>query len=228
MNPVRKELLSLANKERAATSMRFFKTGQGQYGEGDIFLGITVPMQRDIARKHTNLPLPQVRELLYCQEHECRLTALLILVEQYTKNKDEKIVQLYLQNLSQVNNWDLVDSSAHYILGDHLLAKDRKIIYTLAKSKNMWKRRVAIIATLAFIRKKDFADTIAIAELLLEDSHDLIHKAVGWMLREMGKKDSRTLEKFLNTFSKKMPRTMLRYSIEKFPLEKRKHYMKLC
>ena len=186
------ELKKLANKKQAAILASFFKTGQGEYGAGDIFFGIKVPAQRIVAEKYYDLALSELQELLNSKIHEHRLIALLILLGQYkqaeTQNR-KRLVDFYLKNTKQVNNWDLVDLSCHYILGDYLLVKPRRILYQLAKSKNLWEKRIAIISTFAFIRKNEFSDTLKIVEILLRDEHDLIHKAAGWMLREVGKRD---------------------------------------
>ncbi len=223
------ELKKFSSFKKAKTSAWFFKTGKGQYGAGDVFIGVTVPEQRVVAKKFADLPLPEILKLLQSKVHEHRLTGLIILVEQYKKgNEKEKaaIIKFYIKNRKYVNNWDLVDSSARYILGDWLLKRDRKILYTLARSKNIWDRRIAIVATHAFIVKGDFADTIKISLLLADDSHDLIHKAVGWMLRELGKRDRKTLVKFLSSHRSKLPRTALRYAIEHFSPRERTLYLK--
>lgn len=220
------DLNAYANPKKAKDCAWFFKTGKGEYGEGDVFLGITVPLQRKLAKKYKDLSLKHTEQLLSSKIHEHRLTALFILIDKYRKGDKEEIVNLYLKNAKRVNNWDLVDSSAHHILGDYLLDKPRNILYKLAKSKNLWEKRIAIISTAAFINKNDFKDTLRISEILLNDDHDLIHKAVGWMLREVGKKDQSVEEKFLKKYHKTMPRTMLRYAIEKFSPAKRKFYMK--
>jgi len=235
---VEKELRSLANPAKSKILSRFFKTGKGQYGEGDIFLGITVPVQRKVAERFRELTLIEIQKLLSNLVHECRLTALEILVMQYEHAKKEKnevvqnrIITFYLKNTKYINNWDLVDLSASYILGDYLLnnkdAKiNRKILYKLVESRNLWERRISIISTAAFIRANEFADTLKLANILLTDTHDLMHKAVGWMLREVGKKDEKVLVKFLDAHVQEMPRTMLRYAIEKFPEAKRQAYLK--
>lgn len=227
-----KELKNIASPKKAKASSWFFKTGKGEYGEGDIFYGVTVPEQRQIAKKYKNLPIDEIQKLLNDKVHECRLTGLFILVNQYEKGgnkklekKREEVAKFYLKNSKKVNNWDLVDSSASYILGDYLLDKKREILYKLAKSKNLWERRIAIISTAKFISKNQFEDTLKISKILLKDSHDLIHKAVGWMLREVGKKSEKTLVSFLNKYAKVMPRTALRYAIERFPEKKRKYYL---
>lgn len=229
LKKLKNELKKLANKKQAEILQRFFKTSKGQYGAGDIFLGIKVPAQRSVAKKYTDLSLAEIQELLNSKIHEYRLIALLILLSQYqgaeTQNR-KKLVELYLKNTANINNWDLVDLSCHYILGDYLLYRPRRILYKLAKSKNLWEKRIAIISTFAFIRNKEFSDTLKIAAILLNDQHDLIHKAVGWMLREVGKKDNLALENFLQKHYKSMPRTMLRYAIEKFSQAKREFYLK--
>ncbi|HUD18974.1 MAG TPA: DNA alkylation repair protein [Patescibacteria group bacterium] len=227
---VTQDLNKLANKEKAVFLLRFFKTGKGQYGEGDVFLGITVPDQRAVAKKYTNLPLTEVEMLLHNKLHEYRLTALLILCYKIEKAGDEerkKIVDLYLANTKYINNWDLVDLSSHEIVGTYLLdhPKERTLLLRLAKSKSLWERRISMVACYALLRQKQFNETFAISEILLHDDHDLIHKAVGWMLRELGKMDEAAEIAFLNKHYKTMPRTMLRYAIEKFPEPKRKFYM---
>ena len=229
LKDLKKELKKLSNPKRAEASKWFFKTGIGEYGEGDIFIGTTVPNQRGVAKKYGELELSDVQKLLNSKIHEERLTALFILVNQYEKadEKDrKKIYNFYLKNSKNINNWDLVDSSAHKIVGSYLLDKDRNILYKLVKSSNIWERRISVVATIMFINNKDFKDSIKIAKILLKDKHDLIHKAVGWMLREVGKKDNKQLEIFLDKHSNTMPRTMLRYSIERLNDKKRKHYMK--
>ena len=227
MEGIKQDLKQLGTPERARASLWFFKTGKGEYGEGDVFLGVTVPEQRKVAKKYKDLSLNNLQILLNSKTHEHRLTALFILVGQYKRSKDKKnIVDFYLKNTKNVNNWDLVDSSAHYILGDYLLNKDKYILYKLAKSDNLWEKRISVISTFAFIRNNQFDDSLKISEILLHDKHDLIHKAVGWMLREIGKKDQEVEEEFLRKHYKEMPRTMLRYAIEKFEENKRKYYLK--
>ena len=226
---VRRELRKLANPAKAGILSRFFKTGKGEYGEGDVFLGIPVPLQRRIAKKYPALLLEDLQELLSGRIHEERLVALLILISKYKKadNTDRRaVVDFYLKNTRWVNNWDLVDISAANILGDYLLDKERTLLSRLAESDSLWERRIAIMATFAFIRRNEFKDTIHIAELLLKDTHDLIHKAVGWMLREIGKRDRETEEQFLRTHYRNMPRTMLRYAIERFDEKTRNAYLK--
>lgn len=222
-----KELNSLSDPERAKHSAGFFKTGKGEYGEGDEFLGITVPVQREAAKKYPDLSLDDLQSLLNSKIHECRLTALFILIAKYKKSDEkEKIAKFYLKNAENINNWDLVDLSAPNILGDFLLEKDKSILYDFARSDNLWKKRISILSTLGFIKKNKFKDSLKIAEILLFDKHDLIHKAVGWIIREIGKRDLKTEEEFLGKYYKTMPRTCLRYAIEKFPEEKRKMYLK--
>lgn len=225
---IKQELQKLGNREKAKILSGFFKTGKGEYGQGDIFLGVTVPLQREIAKRGVELSLPEIEKLLKSPIHECRLTALLILTYQYLKatEKEKKhIFDFYVLHTDYINNWDLVDVSTPNIVGTYLLDKNRKILYTFAHSKNLWERRISILATFAFLRQKDFSDTCAIANLLLNDSHDLIHKAVGWMLRELGKRDEKVLCQFLDIHADVMPRTMLRYAIERFPETKRKRYL---
>ena len=213
------------NPEKKAFFPRFFKAGPGEYAEGDQFLGVVVPDQRKIARKFKDLPLDDLQELLDRPFHECRLTAILILVLQFEKAKQDavrkSIYQFYLKNVDRINNWDLVDSSAHKIVGPYLEHRDRKKLYQLAKARHLWKNRIAIIATLHFIKKSDLEDTLQISEILLNHQHDLIHKAVGWMLREAGKQNKQVLLGFLDRHGKQMPRTMLRYAIEKLPADQR-------
>lgn len=229
LKKLKNELKKLANQRQAEILRRFFKTGKGQYGAGDIFLGIKVPAQRSLAKKYADLSLAEIQELLNSKIHEQRLVALLILLKRYSQadsGNKKKLAEFYLKNTANINNWDLVDLSCHYILGDYLLNKPRIILYKLVKSKNLWERRIAIISTFAFIRNKEFGDTLKISEILLNDQHDLIHKAVGWMLREVGKKDNLALENFLQKHYKSMPRTTLRYAIEKFGQAKREFYLK--
>jgi len=225
---LKSELKKLANKKQAQNLQRFFKTDKGQYGEGDIFLGIIVPEQRKVARAYENLSLADLQKLLDSKIHEYRLVALLVLLSQYKKADQaakKKIVDFYLKNTRNINNWDLVDLSAPNILGNYLLGKSRQILYKLAKSKSIWEKRIAVITTLLFIRERQFSDTIKIAEILLSDKHDLIHKAVGWALREAGKRDESVLVGFLDKHCKAMPRTMLRYAIEKLNEKQRKFYL---
>lgn len=208
---------------------RFFKTGKGQYGEGDCFLGIVVPNTRLVAKKYKGTPFPALEALLQSKYHECRLCALLILVERFKKASEKErgdIFQFYLSHTSSVNNWDLVDLSAPYIIGEYLKDKPREILYELAQSELLWNQRIAVVSTIAFIRNQDFADIYALAEKLLFHPHDLMQKAIGWMLREAGKRDHEQLVCFLKKYHREMPRTMLRYSIEKFTNEERQYFMK--
>jgi len=230
LNSLLDELKNIADPEKAKNLQWFFKTGKGEYGEGDQFLGITVPKLRGISKKYQNLDLNDLQKLLESKIHEHRLSALMILRFKYeNKNADEKskneIVHFYLLNTKKINNWDLVDLSCHYILGNWLLDKDRKVLYKLARSKNLWERRISIISTFAFIHNNQYIDTLKISKILIDDKHDLIHKAVGWALREIGKKDKETEIRFLNKYYKNMPRTMLRYAIEKFNDKEKKLYM---
>lgn len=229
LEKLKKELELLSNEEKAKIHSRFFKTGKGEYGEGSIFLGITVPVLRKVARKYQKMPLNELQELLNDKIHTYRFVSVIILVEKYKKGNEKKkkeIYEFYLKNYNNINNWDLVDVSAPHIIGNYLLNKNRTILYKFAKSDHLWKKRIAIISTFAFIRENQFEDTIKITKILLDDKHDLIHKACGWMLREIGKRKQKKLEKFLNENIKNMPRTMLRYSIEKFEETKRKEYLK--
>lgn len=223
---LKKDLRKRANSATRKVLMRFFKTGKGQYSEGDEFLGVTVPNTRAVAVKYKDLSFEDISRILHSRIHEERLCALLLLVHKFPEHK-KKVVDFYLANIKGVNNWDLVDLTAPKILGEWLLHKDRTLLYTLAKSSNVWERRIAIVATYAFIKHGEFTDTLKLSEVLLNDTHDLMHKACGWMLREVGKKDVKVLEEFLHTHSKIMPRTMLRYAIEKFPERKRQHYLKV-
>ena len=223
------ELLALADETIAAHSQRFFKTGPGQYGEGDRFLGIRVPLLRSCARKYRTTHNEDVLKLLISPFHETRLLALFILAEQFRRGDErqrEGIYNHYLAHTEYINNWDLVDSSAHLIVGPYLEGRDRKMLTHLARSDNLWERRIAILSTLHFIRGNSFADTLQLAELLLNDYHDLIHKAVGWMLREVGKRDKKVLIRFLNNHYRDMPRTMLRYAIEQFEDRERQSYLR--
>lgn len=246
---VTEDLQKLANPKRAEGSARYFKTGKGQYGEGDVFIGLTLVQVRETAKKYKDLPLAEIEKLLSNKIHEFRTTALVILKLQWRKALRlrsgqayeagrKKIYEFYLKNRKHINNWDLVDISAPEIVGGWMLEhpKERKLLYTFARSKNLWEKRIAILATFAFIKQKDFTDALAIAELLLKDKHDpsayfarsgqaLIHKAVGWMLREVGKMDEAALLTFLKKHYKTMPRTALRYAIEKFGEERRKKYL---
>ena len=226
---LKKDLTELSDPERKKNLQRFFKTGKGEYGEGDVFLGVKVPDVRKVAKKYRKLPLNGITELLNSEIHEHRQVAIFILIDQYQKGKkadQKKIVEYYLKNTNRINNWDLVDSSAHKIVGDYYRDKTKDIFHKLSKSNNLWERRISVIGTFAYLPDGTFETSLTIAETLLHDPHDLIHKAVGWMLREIGKRDLPTLETFLNKHHKTMPRTMLRYSIEKLDKQKRQYYMK--
>lgn len=230
LNEIKNELKGLGDAERANHGERFFKTGKGEYGEGDKFIGVTVPSQREVAKKFKHIPLAEVFELMKSEIHEHRLTALFILVDKYKKadfKTKKQILDFYLANLKYVNNWDLVDSSAHKIVGEYLLKypEERDILYKLARSNHLWSKRVAIISTFTLIRDKQFDDALKIAEILLKDGHDLMHKAVGWMIREIGNRDHAMEKKFLDKYFKCMPRTMLRYAIEKLPSAEKSFYM---
>lgn len=227
---VKAELNHYINEEKATSLPRFFQVKPGGYGEGDQFLGIIVPNQRKVAKKfYKDAALEEIEKLLRDPIHECRLTALFMLIHQYEIAKEpeekEKIIACYIKNTNYVNNWDLVDSSAYKLLGPYLENKDRDLLYHLAVSDSLWENRIAIITTLHFIRNNEFEDTLKLAEILLEHPHDLIHKAVGWMLREVGKKEVKVLLDFLDRYWEIMPRTMLRYAIEKLEPEVRKQYM---
>ncbi|MBW1744377.1 MAG: DNA alkylation repair protein [Deltaproteobacteria bacterium] len=229
IDKIRTKLRKLGTKERAQVSQRFFKTGPGEYGEGDIFLGIKVPELRKLAREYQDIPLPVVRQLLKSAVHEERLFALIVLVQAYAKGNEsvkERIYELYLKHTRFVNNWDLVDTSAEHIVGHFLVNRSREPLYGLAQSPVLWERRIAILSTFHFVKHHEFAQTLKISKMLLSDEEDLIHKATGWMLREVGKRDLQTEERFLKRYYKKMPRTMLRYAIEKFPEPKRQRYLK--
>ena len=226
LDQLKKEFRKAASPEKARIYTRFFKTGKGEYGEGDQFIGLTVPEQRALARKYVDLPLADVQELLKSRIHEHRLTALIILVYRFDKTKDKKIVDFYLKNIRYSNNWDLIDCVADKILGEYLLDKDRSILYRFVESDSLWERRIAILTTFQFIKNRQFEDTLKIAEILLNDDHDLIHKAVGWMLREVGKRNQAVEEGFLRKYYKQMPRTMLRYAIERFDEKKKRFYIK--
>ncbi len=226
---IRLQLEALGSPEAAAFAMGFFKTGPGQYGEGDLFRGIRVPVLRSLARNTGEVTLTETLELLSSAYHEDRLVALLFMMRRFAKGsgrEKETVYDSYLSNTRFINNWDLVDISAPHIVGSHLSERPRTPLYRLAASGSLWERRIAIVSTHCFIRKRDFAETFAIAELLLEDREDLIHKAAGWMLREAGKKDEEALEGFLAEQYRRMPRTMLRYAIERFPEERRQRYLK--
>ncbi|HST06806.1 MAG TPA: DNA alkylation repair protein [Gemmatimonadaceae bacterium] len=225
---LRVELHGLGSPERAVHSLRFFKTGPGQYGEGDKFLGLTVPEMRTLARKYRNLSDDDALALLDSRWHEDRLVALILLVNAYGRSdpaRRKRIHRAYLANTRHINNWDLVDASAGQIVGGHLDHADISLLERLARSKDIWERRIAIVSTFAFIKRDEFRPTLTIATMLLGDSHDLIHKAVGWMLREVGKRDRGVLDRFLEKHYREMPRTTLRYAIERHPESLRKRYL---
>lgn len=229
LKQLRAALRNQANEADAEVLQRFFKTGPGDYAEGDIFIGVRVPIIRRIAKQYEALPLRDIATLLKSSIHEERMLALVILLRQYRKGtpaEQTKIYNLYMANTAQINNWDLIDVTAPHIAGSFLQDKPRAPLYSFAHSQSLWERRIAIIATLHFIKHNDFPDTLAIAEILLHDKHDLIQKAVGWMLREVGNRDLPTIETFLKQHYHTMPRTMLRYAIEKFPAPKRQRYLK--
>ena len=224
------EIRKLASKKIAKHSLRFFKTGKGEYGYGDIFLGVRAPEIRLIAKKHIDISISDMINLIKSKYHEERFLGLIILVNKYSKSKENeiknKLYKIYVSSFKYINSWDLVDVTCSHVIGKHLMDKDRSILYTWAKSEDLWTKRIAIVSTHCFIRKNDLQDTFKIADILLNDNHDLIHKAVGWMLREAGKRDIKKEEDFLKKHYKTMPRTMLRYSIEKFPEDKRQKYLK--
>lgn len=225
---ISKHLISLANPAIAAHSSRYFKTGKGEYGEGDQFLGIRVPVLRAQLKRCGVVAPGELKKLLMSDFHEIRLFALLLLVRQFAHGNAEQqadIYRLYLHHTHRINNWDLVDSSAGQIVGGYLAGRDRKILYELARSANLWERRIAVIATFHFIDQHQFDDALRLAKMLLDDGEDLMHKAVGWMLREVGKCDLAVEQEFLQAHYKNMPRTMLRYAIEKFPEPLRKRYL---
>jgi len=229
LSDLKTELRAAAEPSQAMVLQRFFKTGKGDYGEGDVFLGVKIPPIRALVKKYNGLIIDDAVKLLQSKIHEERMTALLLLVQKFKKaNEDEKrkIYTLYIANTKKINNWDLVDLSAPNIVGEYLFGKSYDELIARAKSELLWNKRIAVIATFAFIKKGVFEPTFKIAELLINDKHDLIHKAIGWMLREIGKRDIEAEEEFLQIHYKQMPRTMLRYAIEKFPEEKRQNYLK--
>ncbi|MBW2251739.1 MAG: DNA alkylation repair protein [Deltaproteobacteria bacterium] len=223
------KLQELGNIDKAKKHQIFFKTGPGEYGEGDVFVGVTVPELRKLAKEYKTITLKEVKHLLRSPIHEERLLSLFLLIHRYSKGDEpdkKRIYELYLKNTKFINNWDLVDSSAGHIVGAFLSDKSKKPLYDLVKSDNLWERRISIISTFYFIKRNQFSDTLKISKILLSDKEDLIHKAVGWMLREVGKRDISVEEIFLKKHYKNMPRTMLRYAIEKFPESKRQRYLK--
>jgi 3-methyladenine DNA glycosylase AlkD len=216
------------DSDRAVHAQKFFKTGKGEYAEGDLFLGVRVPELRKLAKAYNHISFKDITHFLKSRYHEDRQFALFVLLLQFQKadsETQEKIFQLYLNHTRYINNWDLVDATAHKIVGDYLSDKNRDILYQLANSTDLWERRIAIIATFFFIKNNDFKDALHIAEILLPDTHDLIHKAVGWMLREIGKRDQKIEEAFLTKHYSNIHRTTLRYAIEKFSSQKRNKYL---
>jgi len=227
---IKKDLHSYSDPVKAAHLPKFFQVYPGGYGEGDLFLGVTVPNQRKVSRKYSKIiTMDELEELFNSKYHEHRLTAIFILVLKYesakTGQEQKQLVDFYLSNLSAVNNWDLVDSSAYKILGSYLYDKDKSLLYEFAVSNNLWKQRIAMITTYYFIKKDDYIHTFELADLLIDHEHDLIHKVVGWMLREVGKRNFEKEFNFLIPRYKQMPRTMLRYAIEKFEPEQRKEFL---
>jgi len=226
---IKEALLRFGNAGKASHATCFFKTGKGEYGEGDRFIGSTVPETRMVAKANSQAPLIELDRLLDDEMHECRLCALMILVAQFKRadeRKRKEIVDFYLSRTSRVNNWDLVDLSAYHIVGEWLKDKeDRSLLYQLAESRLLWDQRIAVVSTLAFIRKHDFSDILKLAEMFLTHPHDLMHKACGWMLREAGKRDEKALTGFMDSYSRVMPRTMLRYAIERLTPEQKRNYM---
>jgi len=223
------KLIAQRNPEKAETVSSFFQTKKGQYAEGDVFLGVTVPQSRKVVASYTHLPLLEVEKLLQSKYHESRFVALVILVDKFergNKATKEAVYNFYLNHTQRINNWDLVDVSSYKIVGSWLLDKDRAILYDLAKSTWLWDQRIAIVSTMAFIRNHEFEDTLRLSEYFLTHTHHLIHKACGWMLREVGKRNKATLTQFLNNYAPQMPRMMLRYSIEKLSKEERKSYLR--
>ena len=223
------ELKLMADPEKAVHLQRFFKTGPGEYAEGDLFLGVVNPLTRSIAKANKSLPISELQILVKNKYHEARLCALVIATERYKKAKPAEKKELYdffIKNTRYIDNWDLVDVTCPHVIGAYLLDKDRSILYEFAKSKNLWKQRIAIISSGTFVRNRDFTDTIALAEILMDHKHDLMHKAVGWMLREIGKRDKETLSEFLEKYATKMPRTALRYAIEHYPEPERQYFLK--
>ncbi len=229
LNVIRRKLRLLADRERAKVFRRFFKAGRGEYGEGDQFLGVQVPPLRKLAKENQGLAWSALRTLMVSRWHEERFLALLILVRKFLQASEpgdqERCFCFYIRHMGRVNNWDLVDVSAEHVLGAYLLQRDRSSIFKWARSENIWHRRIAMMTTFHFVKRSDFSDTLRLAKIFLKDDHDLIHKAAGWMLREIGKRDLKREEAFLEKHAASMPRTMLRYAIERFPPSKRRRYM---
>lgn len=229
LKEIRKKIEAEKDPAQALVLQRFFKTGKGDYGEGDVFYGIKVPVQRKIVKQFKDLSFDDLQVLISSKIHEERLIAALILVERFKRSDEQArkvIFNFYIKNRKGINNWDLVDLSAPNIVGEYLLDKKKDLLYKFACSKSLWDKRISILSTFTFIRNGLFEDTLRISKILLNDKHDLIHKAVGWMLREVGKRDIKAEEDFLRIHYKTMPRIMLRYAIEKFPENKRKKYLK--
>lgn len=227
---VREIILALAQPERAVALARFFKTGPGQYAEGDRFLGLSMPQQHVIVKQYRHLPVSETEHLVRDEYHECRMVGLLIWVEQTRKGssfQQAEILERYLANRQYINNWDLVDVTCPHILGQHVIKGNRSVLYDLAREDHLWSQRIAIVSTIALIRLGQFSDTFAVAELLLPHKHDLIHKAIGWMLREVGKRNADALEEFLHDHVRQLPRTTLRYAIERFDVPRRRYYLAL-
>jgi 3-methyladenine DNA glycosylase AlkD len=223
------ELQSIGTPEKAIHLQRFFKTGTGQYGEGDVFIGVVVPHIRSIAKSNLRIPMAEIYKLLMSKYHEARLCALVILTERFKKGYGEErkeIHDFYMKNTSHINNWDLVDLTCPTVVGEYLTDKNRDILYELVDRNGLWEQRISIVSTFAFIRKGDFFDTLELSKKLLNHPHDLIHKAVGWMLRETGKRDRNILTGFLENYAAKMPRTALRYAIEHYPEPERQYFLK--
>ena len=226
---IQSKLRELANKKNVEVAQRFFKTGPGEYGEGDKFLGVRVPVLRELAKEYQTITVEEAEHLLKSPIHEERLLALFILIRIYSKGDEavkKGIYEFYLNNTKFINNWDLVDASAEHIVGNFLLNKGKNPIYGLAKSENLWERRISIMSTFCFIKHGQYSETLKISKILLYDKEDLIYKAVGWMLREVGKRNPPSEDEFLKEHYKEMPRTMLRYAVERFPESKRQRYLK--
>jgi len=223
------ELQSVADEDKARELQRFFKTGTGQYGEGDVFLGIVVPVTRSIANTNRHTPLSELDLLIKSKYHEARLCAILIVTERCKKTtgkERDELYQFYLKHTDYVNNWDLVDLSCPAVVGEYLFDKERTILYEMAEKQHLWEQRIAIVSTHAFIKRNDFGDTFALSEKLINHPHDLIHKATGWMLREVGKRDREVLTDFLENYATRLPRTALRYAIEHYPEPERHYFLK--
>lgn len=222
------ELRSIADPGKARLLQRFFKTGKGEYGEGDVFLGIPNPLVRNIAKANRAAPVAELQRLLDMPYHEARLAAVVILTERFKRAAEPartELFELYLKNTARINNWDLVDITCPHVVGAYLVDKDRSVLYELAKSASLWEQRIAMVSTAAFIRRQEFDDALALAEIFLPHPHDLMHKAVGWMLREIGKRDRETLLGFLERNAARMPRTALRYAIERLLPEERSYFL---